>query len=792
MSKSNIPLHVVIVESPAKAKTIADYLNSSAKLRDYGKFKVVSSMGHIRDLKPKELGIDVINDFTPLYAITLAKKKLVAELKEWVVKAKATSGKVWLASDHDREGEAIAMHLRDALRLKEVDYHRIIFTEITKPALEHAVLHPRRIDTNLVDAQETRRILDRLVGFSLSPLLWKQFATTGTLGLSAGRVQSAVLNILVEKEEQIEARGVGEDTYYHLLGDFEIQTLKKKKKVSLSGTHLYGENHTVWKSSGKKEAVAILKQLSGDFCITHFKESLSKKRPDAPYITSTLQQDAYSKLGVGMKQVMKLAQDLYEKGYITYMRTDSYNLSDTFRDAAVKYIEQKWGSAFVPTTALKTKQRAKSKNAQEAHEAIRPTDVQKVMVATSDEPSFTSQHGKLYSLIWKRAVASLMSPCEMRDTVLHVVDTNKAALPPNSYFKGTLSTIHFSGYMIVWGAAEEEPFFGSKMALAEENSLSVMCKEITAKQTWTSPPARYNEATIVKMLEKEGIGRPSTYAGIMTKLYEKQYIAKKNIVGVERPVQHYVYTPHPRKRITIQENTTMVGEENARIVPTDIGVAVNKFLRQWFAYIVDKSFTANMEADLDRIAGANKSRLDVLKQFWTILEKDIDKVKATHKENKAARIPKTKLQAEQHVHTINGVEYILRIAKFGPVIQWSTSTSSSDKPNYKSLKQYLAITKKDMSDLTADDIIFVVSSPHRIGNINHPTSGETLPVSMDCGPFGYYAKVGSTNVSLTRKTVLKYVKDRTIDMADIVAAFEYKINGTTTSSSKKKKTDKTK
>lgn len=727
--------NLVIVESPAKAKTIAKYLNASKALKHLGQFQVVSSMGHIRDLKKGELGIQIDKGFLPEYEINQDKCKTVKELQTL---AKA-SKMVWLASDHDREGESIAMHLKEVLRLKQ--YQRVTFTEITPKALEYALQHPRKIDDHLVDAQEARRILDRLVGFKLSPLLWKRFKTANGTGLSAGRVQSAVLHLVLEKEKEVEAFST--NNYWHYLGKFDLNF--KGDKQLLEDVHLYRKG-TIAKDDAYDTAVKLLKKIKGDFRIVHYKQKESKKSPDQPFITSTLQQEAYNKHGFALKRTMSLAQELYEKGYITYMRTDSYNLSDDFREAAEKHIIEKYGAAYYSGGAAPKKV---VKNAQEAHEAIRPTHVETM----AEEIPLSPEHKKLYEMIWKRTVAYLMKPCIYDELDISIQDKSFDA---DSFFVSTFSKVKFNGYMILYGVSNEKYDFQKYMDAIANKQYALDCKQILAKNTWASPPSRFNESSIIRLLEKEGIGRPSTYAGIMNKLFEKSYIIKSDISGKERQAVNIVYEKGTLKE---QKQTVVVGAEKNKLVPTDIGKQVDAFLGQTFAYIVDKTFTANMEADLDRVAEGEKQRNQMLAAFWSHFSKDLAKVSA-----QTEKFKKTELKTESKVLKVEGVDYIIRLAKYGPVIEYR---EGEDK-RYINLKPFLRLVRKELMEVNEDDIDLLTRTPIYLGLV------DNKKVYLAYGPYGFYAKLETMNVTLPQRTILKYLESKEMSMKDVQSAIDYK------------------
>lgn len=712
--------NLVIVESPAKAKTITKYLNSNPNLKSYGVFVVASSMGHVRDLKKKELGIDITNNFTPTYQITDDKAKVVAELK----KKAADADVVWLASDYDREGEGIAMHLKDVLKLKK--YHRITFTEITPRALETAIRSPRLIDTNLVHSQETRRILDRLVGFKISPLLWKRFNTSGGMGLSAGRVQSAVMNIILQREKDI--RGFQSIAYWYFLGHFMLR-LGKTEQVELEDIKLYKDNH-VYKEANEKQVTTFYKNIKNVFTVEDVKSKQSKRNPEMPFITSSLQQEAYNKFGFPINRTMKLAQELYEHGHITYMRTDSYNISEEFRVAAANYIIQEYGANYYGGGVSRRKSQ---KNAQEAHEAIRPSNI----TVLSSDLDMSGDHKKLYDMIWKRTVAFFMTACVYDELEIKIVDesfkSSKAA-EGDMYFSATFTKVKFNGYLKVYGVESETyDFSGYVKGLSNPKTYALKCVDIVAKNTWQSPPQRYTESSIVKVLESEGIGRPSTYAGILSKLFDKRYIIKSDINGVKKKTKNYVYKGG---RVTEDKGEVTVGEERTRIVPTEIGETIDRFLQEHFSYIVDKKFTANMEADLDKIAEGDKQKLEVLSMFWEVFGKDVAKLESIKEK-------KTTLKLESNSLDVDGVKYIIRFAKYGPVIEYE----SGGQKKYIGLKSYMKQFRKELNSVDADDVRLLTSLPRTVGVI------DGSPFNFVYGPYGFYGKYKERNIKLPFKVV---------------------------------------
>ena len=748
-----MPTNLVIVESPAKAKTIAKYLNSNKRLAGLGQFFVMASMGHVRDLDKKSLSIDIDRGFVPDYQVSADKKATVTGLQK---KAKECDV-VWLASDYDREGEGIAMHLRQVLRLKT--YKRITFTEITPRALEQAILNPRAIDENLVDSQETRRILDRIVGYKISPCLWKHYKTEnmGGMALSAGRVQSAVMHIVLEREREINE--FESASYWYFLGNFMLSLLGEPAQ-ELKETKLHGGvGGTVLKESVGTAALGLLKRLKGVFKIKTVKARERKVSPDLPFITSSLQQEASNKLGFGLKRTMQLAQELYEKGHITYMRTDSYNISDDFKAECQKYIVGKWGGAFYNASGS-SKRKAKAKNAQEAHEAIRPTDVN--MRAGDLDDKISPDHKRLYDMIWKRTVASFMTPCIYEDLDIQIVDESFAR--DESYFQATFSKVKFNGYMVVFGVANDVYDYNKYINAIKAGKYKLDCSGIVAKNTWQSPPQRYADASIIRVLESESIGRPSTYSGIMTKLFDKRYVVKSDVAGEERQTLNYVYSPKS-KRITEEKGIVTVGAERNKIVPTAIGIEVDKFLHAHFPYIIDKTFTASMEADLDKIAEGDKGKLTVLGGFWNVLKSDLAKV-----DKGPGRGKKQVLKSETYEHKIDGMSYTLRIARYGPVIEWQEDLKPGGKKSYISLKAFMTFMKKGMEDVDAQDIAMLVSLPKKIAKVR----GADFMLAY--GPYGFYGKWQEKNIKLPYKTIKGILTDdvqEAVLATDLEKAIDY-------------------
>ncbi len=701
---------LVIVESGAKAKTIAKHLNAMPDMvRKFGKFNVVPCYGHVLDLGKKGLGVDIEAGFKPLLEVITDKKKLVKELK----KKADEHDTVFLASDADREGAGIAHHLKRVLGLKE--YKRIVFTEITPGALKSALENAGEIDGNLVNAQQARRVLDRLVGFEVSPLLWKHFNATR---LSAGRVQSAALGLVVKREKEVEA--FVPSSHYKFLGAFKgLEGEGKLCHVAAAG----GAGGLV-SFDTKEESVALLKSIPMEFVL---KGTTSKRRLEhspSPFVTSTLQQEANTKLGMSIKSTMAVAQALYEAGLITYMRTDSSVLSDDAKVAFERYITEKHGAKYLTRTTAgvgsggATLRKKASKHSQEAHECIRPTDVNVVEAAGE---SFTQQHADLYKLIWKRAVASVMAPAEYTDLVATLVCDTLAAR--GMAFQIKYSSLVFEGYLAVYGI---EP---SKEPAKEINAGLRQCKAVVAHQVWSGPPARFSEATFIKAMESNGIGRPSTYAATLTKLVEKQYVEKKTVAGKEAQAVDVEWRPS-KQALKERERKVVIGQDKNKLVATKTGVVVDEFLDANFHAVTDIEFTSKMEEKLDDIATGQASYLEVMRGFWGELSACTSKYKLLKTTEK-----NTLSDAREIV--VDGRSYTLRTTRYGPAVQYKEP--GADKDKFVSLKAYLQAAKKGgLSEVDADDVRFLVELPKRVRE----------GVFLHYGQYGFYLKKGDASFSI--------------------------------------------
>jgi DNA topoisomerase-1 len=672
--------NLLIVESPAKAKTIEKYLGSG--------YSVKSSFGHIRDLPKKGLSIDKDNNFAPTYEIPEDKKKVVNELK----KAAKEAELVWLASDEDREGEAIAWHLSKALDLSPDKTKRIVFHEITKSAINNAVKAPRNIDQNLVDAQQARRVLDRLVGYELSPVLWRKVKT----GLSAGRVQSVAVRLIVEREREIEKfqskssfkiRGV----FRHGKGEIRAETPKPVESYGKAGQFIDG-----------------LKQA--EFTAHAIRKKSGKRNPSPPFTTSSLQQEASAKLGYSVKQTMTLAQRLYENGHITYMRTDSMNLSNIALAAAASYINKTLGGKYHETRRYKTT----SKGAQEAHEAIRPTDFFKAE-AGADE-----QQNKLYKLIWKRALASQMAGADIERTELDIVSSSSSA---KFVAKGEI--LVFDGYQKIYGRSKDDVELPE---VKEGDSLELA--EALATEAFSKPPARYSEAALVKKLEDLGIGRPSTYAPTISTIQTRGYVEKSDSDGKKRTVRNIKLESGRVERFESEEST---GVEKNKLLPTHLADMATDFLVKYFAPIVDYEFTARAEEDFDKIAAGEHSWPKTIEEFYDKFHPLIEKsANVSRQETSKTRLIGADPGSKKPIFA--------RYGKFGPMLQ-KGQVEDEQKPAFAPMPQGATI-----KDVTLEQALEAFKLPREAGKTE---DGKVITANI--GRFGPYIKVGSTFVSIKPK-----------------------------------------
>ncbi|MDU1905773.1 MAG: type I DNA topoisomerase [Dysgonomonas sp.] len=684
--------NLVIVESPAKAKTIEKFLGKD--------FKVMSSYGHIRDLKKKDLGVDLAHNYKPLYEVPADKKKIVSELKAAVKDADI----VWLASDEDREGEAISWHLYETLGLKPEQTRRIAFHEITKNAILHAIENPRQIDKNLVDAQQARRVLDRIVGFELSPVLWKKVKPA----LSAGRVQSVAVRLTVEREKEIQA--------FNAEAAYRIQAVFTKEE---NGSRYEIKAELNKRLKTKEEALSLLEQLKGlsDLKIDDIITKPFKKSPAAPFTTSTLQQEAARKLGFSVSQTMTLAQKLYESGKITYMRTDSVNLSGLAINTSKAEIEKEYGQEYVKVRQFSTK----SKGAQEAHEAIRPTYM------SDHKVSGTAQEQKLYDLIWKRTIASQMSDAELERTTVTIGIPQEKDLK----FVSVGEVIKFDGFLHVYlEDTDDEPVDSEDTDLLPPLSKNerLGLKETTATERFTQRPPRYTEASLVRKLEELGIGRPSTYAPTISTIQNREYVEKSNIEGTERK---YNVLLLKGGKITDSTKTEMTGADKNKLKPTDIGVVVNDFLTATFPEILNYNFTATVEEQFDHVAEGEQVWTDLIDKFYNQFHPEVDKamnMQTDHKvgERILGKDPKT------------GKQVSVKIGRFGPMAQMGTQ-DEEEKPSFASLQKDQSITT-----ITLEEALKLFDLPRTIGEYE----GKTMQVAI--GRFGPYIKHDSKFISLPK------------------------------------------
>ena len=650
--------NLVIVESPAKAKTIEKFLGKD--------FKVMSSYGHIRDLKKKELSID-INTLVPDYEIPVEKEKLVNDLRNHAKQAE----KVWLASDEDREGEAISWHLCEVLGLDEEKTNRIVFHEITKPAIVEAIEHPRHLDMNLVNAQQARRVLDRLVGFKLSPVLWRKVKPA----LSAGRVQSVAVRLIVEREREIQ--GFESEPYYRVNAIFGVCTE--------DGSMAEVKAELDKRFSTHDEVKAFLdKCKKANFTISSVTKKPLKRTPAPPFTTSTLQQEAARKLGFTVSQTMMVAQHLYENGRITYMRTDSVNLSSLCINSCKEEIAQLWGEQYSKPRQFHTN----AKGAQEAHEAIRPT----YMNVTEIEG--TQQEKRLYELIWKRTAASQMADAQIEKTTVNIgIDTATEQFVANG------EVIKFDGFLKVYRESADDDDNNQDEQLhtlpAMHEGQPLQRREVTATQRFSQGPVRYTEASLVHKLEELGIGRPSTYAPTISTIQQREYVQKGDKKGEER---RYTIDVLRGNIVTEKTKTEIVGNEKGKLIPTDIGTVVNDFLLKYFPAILDYNFTAKVEQQFDTIAEGKAQWTQMLKQFYKDFEPTVQKTMNTREEHKAG-------ERELGIDPQSQKPVFVKIGRFGPVIQIGRA-EDSEKPRFAQLP-----TDKSMESITLEEALEYVSLP---------------------------------------------------------------------------------
>ncbi|MDB4900872.1 MAG: topA [Mucilaginibacter sp.] len=683
--------NLLIVESPAKAKTIEGYLGKD--------FTVKSSYGHIRDLVKSDDAINIAKNFEQKYEVPADKKQIVSELKKL---AKAAD-MVWLASDEDREGEAISWHLFDTLELKDATTKRIVFHEITKPAILRAIETPRKIDYNLVNAQQARRVLDRLVGFELSPVLWKKVKPS----LSAGRVQSVAVRLIVDREREIN---------------------KFKSEAAFKIVAIFGKGKEAFKAelperySKQEDAEKFLQDcIKAEFDVKSLETRPAKRSPAAPFTTSTLQQEASRKLGYSVSRTMQVAQKLYESGYITYMRTDSVNLSETALNAAAQEIVSAYGNKYHQQRLYKTK----NASAQEAHEAIRPTYF--------NQHTIQGDNGemRLYELIWKRAIASQMSEAQFEKTTAKIsVSTRKEELVANG------EVMKFDGFLKVYLESSDEE--DDNLQDGENAMLPPLAtgqrldlQEMTATERFSRPPARYTEASLVKKLEELGIGRPSTYAPTISTIQNRGYVVKEERDGKQRAFRVLTLKG---SNITKEEKTENTGAERGKLFPTDIGAVVNDFLVQYFQNIVDFNFTASVEKQFDEIAQGMTEWTDMIRSFYTPFHKEVESTIQT--------ADKATGERELGIHPENGKKVSVRIGRYGPFVQVGDTPTDDDKDNkplYASLRNGQSI-----ETITLEEGLELFKLPKKVGVF------EDKDMTVAIGRFGPYIKHNSAFYSLPK------------------------------------------
>ncbi len=676
--------NLVIVESPAKAKTIEGYLGKD--------FTVTSSYGHVRDLPKGDKAIDIKNGFIPTYEVTADKKELIKQLK----KLTKESETIYLASDDDREGEAISWHLKEALNLNDKNTRRIVFREITKRAIENAIQNPRGIDIDLVNAQQARRILDRLVGFELSPILWKKIKT----GLSAGRVQSVAVRLVVEREREIEKFNA--ESTFRVTASFDLG----------NGKLLKAELGKRFKTEA--EAQAFLEKCKGaDFSIKNLEKKPTKRSPAPPFTTSTLQQEASRKLGFSVSQTMTVAQKLYESGKISYMRTDSLNLSDEAIEGSTREIKSAYGNDFVQNRKYKTK----SESAQEAHEAIRPTDFSAHTVGGDRNEQ------RLYDLIWKRAIASQMADAQIEKTIATIgISTTSETLT------ATGEVVQFEGFLKVYiestDEEDEEDAKGMLPPLKVGEKLNL--KEMTGRETFTRPPARYTEASLVKQLEEMGIGRPSTYAPTISTIQKREYVLKESREGKERKYRELTLA---NNQISAKTGTENHGAEKMKLFPTSLAMVVNDFLVNHFPNVIDFSFTARVEKEFDEIASGKIEWQKMLDSFYGKFHTRVENTEKVDRSEVGS-------SRELGVDPASGKKVTVRLGRFGPVAQIGEN-SEDEKPRYASLKK-----DQLMENITLEEALELFKLPREVGTF------EDKPMVAAVGKFGPYIKHNNQFFSL--------------------------------------------
>lgn len=701
-----MPKNLVIVESPAKAKTIQKYLGDD--------FRVESSFGHIVDLPKKGMGIEIDNNFKPIYEVSEDKKQVVKKLKELAGKAET----VWLASDEDREGEAISWHLYNVLDLENKNTHRIVFNEITKKAIQKAVENPRTIDRNLVDAQQARRVLDRLVGFEVSPILWKKIK----VGLSAGRVQSVAVRLIVEREKEIQ--NFVPVSSFRFTAQFLTQDNKGFKAVLTKEFKTY------------KEAKAFIESCAdADFKVKDLQKKPAKRSPSAPFTTSTLQQEASLKLGFPVSRTMRVAQQLYESGLITYMRTDSVNLSQEAIESAESAIKSDFGAKYSSPRNYTNK----NKSAQEAHEAIRPTNFG-VKSAGGDDGQ-----RRLYDLIWKRAIASQMTNAELERTIIDIDNSKNKEI-----FQAKGEIIVFDGFLRVYQDSvmdedTEDSSTGSAPILPDvSKGEKLTTEEIFGTQRFTKSPPRYTEASLVKKLEELGIGRPSTYAPTISTIQNREYVVVGNLDGEKRKLQTLILKSG---KISEKMDTETFGADRRKLMPTDIGIVVNDFLVEYFQSILDYDFTAKVEESFDDIAEGKEKWTSMIDGFYEKFHSNVEKVEETAEratgERELGKDPKS------------GKPVFAKIGRFGPMIQIGEA-EDEEKPKFASL-----LRTQSIHNITLEEALKLFELPKNIGEFK----GEIVEVNL--GRFGPYVKYKDMFVSIPKgEDLMEISLERAVELIE--------------------------
>lgn len=690
-NKKTMQKNLVIVESPAKAKTIEKYLGAD--------YKVMSSYGHIRDLKKKDFGVD-LKTFEPQYEIPADKRKVVTELRAQAKKSEA----VWLASDEDREGEAISWHLAEVLGLDPEETRRIVFHEITKPAILSAIEHPRHIDLNLVDAQQARRVLDRLVGFKLSPVLWRKVRPS----LSAGRVQSVAVRLIVEREREIQQ--FKPESSYRVTAVFEVPA--SNGSITLLKAELNKRFAT------RDEAQAFLEKCKeATFTIDAITTRPTKRNPAPPFTTSTLQQEAARKLGFPVAVTMRVAQSLYESGLITYMRTDSMNLSDLCLNSCGPVISSLMGDEYHQRRTYHTH----SKGAQEAHEAIRPTDMNRQTIEGD------TREQRLYELIWKRTIA-----CQMADAKLERTTVNIAVSKTDEMFQATGEVVRFDGFLRVYresqGDDENANADESKLLPPMNEGEALQRREVVAQQRFSQQPARYTEASLVHKMEELGIGRPSTYAPTISTIQNREYVVKGDAEGTPRSYDQLTLQSDTISETTQSEN---VGSNRGKLVPTDIGLVVNDFLMEYFPEIMDYNFTANVEKQFDEVAEGKENWTEMISNFYQDFEPQVERTLNEKTEHRVG-------ERELGVDPKSGKPVSVKIGRFGPVVQMGTP-SDDEKPQFANLTKGQSI-----ETITLEEALELFKLPRTLGEL------EGQVVKANVGRFGPYVQLGKLFVSIPK------------------------------------------